>query len=350
MREYPHGGDSFSFIERFGKLPIDFSVSINPVPLPDRVKNAYVEAFSLASVYPDFRAEKLREKIAKFDNIDKSCIICANGASDIIYKLFYALRPKMAMMAVPIFYDYSKAANIVGSTLKLHYLKEANGFRLTEDFLDAIEENCLCVICNPNNPTGLAIDSKLVDDIVAKCFEMGATLVVDECFIDFCSSATSFKKYIKNYNNLIVIKAFTKVFAMAGLRLGYGLSSNIELLDKIESAGQSWNLSAPAIACGEAVLEEEGYLSESLKIINIEKGYLLSKLEKLSVKTYASDANFIFFHSKEHNLTAKLAKYGIIIRDCSNFVGLDKGYYRIGIRLREDNEKLAEALQHELSC
>lgn len=350
MREYSHGGDSFSFMERFGMTPIDFSVSVNPVPLPASVKKAYMDAFGMANIYPDFRADKLREKIARYEETDKNYIICANGASDIIYKLFYALKPKTTVMAVPVFDDYSKAAAIAGSSLKLHYLKSENGFRLTEDFLNGIEENSLCVVSNPNNPTGLLTGVEMADKIVEKCADMGATLVVDECFIDFCHGAASFKKYMKNYGNMLIIKAFTKVFGMAGLRLGYGLSSSIELLEKIDSVGQSWNISAPAMACGEAVLEESSYLKKSLEIINEEKRFLLSILEKLNVKICGHDANFIFFYCKEHNLSEKLQKYGIMIRDCSNFEGLDRGYYRIGVRLHEDNEKLAEALKNEIPC
>lgn len=348
MRDYPHGGDSFSFMERFGKKPTDFSVSVNPVPLPESVKKAYISAFETANIYPDFRADKLREKISKFEAVGKDCIICANGASDIIYKLFCALKPKTAVMAVPVFDDYSKAAAIAGTSLKFHYLKSENGFRLTEDFLNRIEENSLCVVCNPNNPTGLLTGAEMADKIAQKCADMGATLVADECFIDFCPGAASFKKYMKDNGNLLIIKAFTKVFGMAGLRLGYGLSSNMELLEKIDSAGQSWNISAPAMACGEAVLEDFDYLKKSLEIINAEKSFILSVLEKLNVKICGHDANFIFFRCKEHNLSEKLQKYGIMIRDCSNFEGLDRGYYRIGIRLHVDNEKLTEALKNEI--
>lgn len=350
MKNYCHGGDIFEYKKRFGRFPLDFSVNVNPIALPQSVKNAYLQAFDFVGIYPDHAASHLCEKIAVYENVIKEHVLCGNGASDLIYKIFLALKPANILVTAPIFNEYIKAAQLIGSNILFHNLIEKNNFTVTDELFETINKADLLVLCNPNNPTSKMIDVSLMEKIIEECYQNGVILVIDECFGDFCKNFTSSIPHINKYNNIIVIKAFTKIFHMAGLRLGYCLSSNREYLAKIDAAGQSWSVSAPAMACGEAVLDEKEYLKHSIHIINEEKQFLVSELKKMPIKVYSYDANFIFFRSNFNDLEKKIEKFGILIRNCHNFVGLSSEFYRIGVRLHNDNQILIEALKNEFAC
>lgn len=156
---------------------------------------------------------------------------------------------------------------------------------------------------------------------------------------------SSFKGYLKDFDNVIILKAFTKIFAMAGLRLGYCLCHNKELLLKMKKAGQPWNVSVPAQIAGVAALEDKNYLTNTISIIEKERVFLTESLRKLGFTVFESNANFFLFRAKEKNLYAKLFEKGILIRKCNNFRGLDDTYYRIAVKSREDNEKLLEVIR-----
>ena len=149
------------------------------------------------------------------------------------------------------------------------------------------------------------------------------------------------------YPHVILLKAFTKLYAMAGVRLGYGISSNPAIIEKLERSVQPWNVSSLAQAAGLAALAEDTYVRESLTTLRAERAYLLQALDKLGCRTYASQANYIFFRG-ETTLGEKLRAAGFLVRDCSNYAGLGKGYYRVAVRLHEDNAKLVQALAHIL--
>lgn len=349
MKNYCHGGDIFEYKKRFGRFPLDFSVNVNPLPLPQSVKNAYLQAFDFVGIYPDHASSNLCEKIVDYENVHKEYILCGNGASDLIYKIFIGLKPTDVLVTAPTFSEYIKAAQLIGSSILFHHLIEENNFAVTDKLLENIGKTGLLVLCNPNNPTSKIIDVGLIENILEKCCENGVIVVVDECFGDFCKDFNSCAQYLHKYDNLIIIKAFTKIFHMAGLRLGYCLSSNREYLGKIEAAGQSWSVSTPAMTCGEAVLEEKEYLKRSIDVINKEKSYLVSELKKFPLKIYNYEANFIFFRSDFCDLDKKLEKYGILIRNCHDFVGLSSNFYRIGVRLHDDNKTLIEALKNEFT-
>lgn len=349
MKNYSHGGDIYSYKEKYGKIPKDFSINVNPLPLPSSVKEAYIKAFDKASVYPDHSSASLVKALARYENIPEDTIFCGGGASEIIYRIFYGLKPWKTIIPAPSFSEYAKAAEMSGSKVTYRYLNEAKGFYLAESILEDIEENCLVFLCNPNNPTGRIINAPLMDKIAAKCYEKGCILVVDECFADFCPGLVSCKKYLKDYDNIIILKAFTKFFGLAGLRLGYCISLSRSYLEKIEAAGQSWAVSATAAACGEAVLKEKSYFDKSIGVIQEEKKFLLREFTGLPVEIYGQAANFIFFRSEDLFLKEKLEKRGILIRDCRDFKGLRPGFYRIGVKLREDNVILAEALKNAIS-
>lgn len=334
---YQHGGDIYQH-----KNILDFSANINPLGIPEKVLDAAWKGTQLSYYYPDPRCDELREEIARVSKIPKEYIIMGNGAADLIFSLAYGLKPRKALIPVPTFHEYEKALCSAGCEISYYFMKEQVSFTLEEDFLGSITKDLdIIFLCNPNNPTGHLLSRDFLKKVLNQCEECGILLVVDECFIDFIEEPETFslKELTMNTKNLFILKAFTKTYGIPGLRLGYGYTSNTNLLLKMREATQAWNVSLPAQMAGIAALKEVEYLKETALLIKKERKFLISALKELGFIVYGSKANYIFFHGSK-NLYEKCLYKGILIRDCSNYKGLEDGYYRVAVRKHEDNRKL----------
>ncbi len=375
-----HGGDIYQNTCR-----LDFSANLNPLGMPPAVEQAAVEAIKSASCYPDPRCTALREAIAGKEGIPAKQIVCGNGAAELIYMICYTLRPERALLAAPSFAEYEMALTQCGSRISWYDLKEENGFVLQSDYLQQLtDETDILFLCNPNNPTGIPVPEELMSRILEECTRKKITAVMDECFAGILSMPPETKEtdaengkdtadnsddigkadtktagnhnrvksagdYLKGYDGqLIVLDAFTKRYAMAGLRLGYALCSSPQLADRIRQAAQPWNVSVAAQAAGTAALRQEEYVRCSAAVMAQEKDWLRHQLLQLGLPCDESAANFLLFRGPE-NLGESLLKQGILIRDCSNYRGLQKGYWRIAVRTREENEQLMEAVRKSLA-
>lgn len=183
-----------------------------------------------------------------------------------------------------------------------------------------------------------------------RCRECGCLLVVDECFNKFLddAEAVTMKPYLEQYPNLVILDAFTKIYAMPGLRLGYCMTANERIREKMRSVMQPWSVSTLAQVAGEAALEEEFYVDEVRTVIREERSFLEHEMRKLGLTVFSARANFIFFKAPE-DLAEKLLAKSILIRDCSNYRGLKKGYFRIAVRGHRENEALMRAFAEVLS-
>lgn len=336
-----HGGDIYRH-----KNVIDYSSNCNPFGPPEAVINAICSAAKEIIHYPDVQVSKLRDALSRHLSVDSDYIFFGNGAAEVILSIAFALKPEKALLLAPTFAEYGEALAAAGCEIKYHYLAEEKGFKTGEELLDAVTEDLdIFFLCNPNNPTGVLTERNLVEKLIVKCQTSGVTMVIDECFLDFVDGSENYSMIEKltEYPNLIILKAFTKLYAMAGVRLGYCLCANAETMEKLDSVRQPWNVSGLAQAAGIAALGEENYVKNSLKTLAIEKAWLLEKMAELGLKVYGSEANYIFFAGSE-SLYEDCLEKGIMIRDCSNYEGLGKGWYRVAVRLREDNEKLIKVL------
>ena len=336
-----HGGDVY-------RHPgvIDFSSNMNPLGTPESVIRAAQESMTEIVHYPDVRQEKLIRALSAYERVPESYLFCGNGAAEVIFAYAWALRPKQALVLAPTFAEYEQALRSVGCAVRLFPLREADGYRLTADFLNAIRDDLdVVVLCNPNNPTGIPVDPGLVEAIIRTCRTRGVRLFVDECFQDFCEDPErmTVRGYLREEPGIFILKAFTKRYAMAGLRLGYGITADADLLSQMRSAVQPWNVSLPAQEAGVAALREEAYVSRARSLVKEERAYLKESLRKLGFQVYDSRANYIFFKG-DKGLCEKLLPFGVMIRDCSNYHNLGEGYYRVAVRLHSENEKLIGAL------
>lgn len=337
-----HGGEIYSYMEIIETKPLDYSANINPLGLPENVKKALANSIDDFCDYPDIKCRRLKEAVSIYENFVPEGILFGNGAADIIFRICYALRPKFALLIEPTFSEYEQALLNAGCSVGYFHLRHDNNFALEEDILESAAGKNIVFICNPNNPTGNLADRGLMYKLAERCMKEKCIMVIDECFMDFVREKGnySFTDYLSEFKNVIIIKAFTKTFAMAGLRLGYCLCMNKKLMLKLEKIAQPWSVSTPAQIAGIAALNDKNYLIRTVEIIDKEREYLIKSLKGFGFIVFKSCTNFILFKTKQKNLYNMLYKKGVLIRKCGNFKGLDETYYRIAIRCREDNERL----------
>ncbi|MEN8904360.1 MAG: threonine-phosphate decarboxylase CobD [Clostridiales bacterium] len=342
-----HGGDIYSYIREKKVKPIDFSANINPMGLPKDVKKCLKNSINSYESYPDIYCNKLVEAISLHENVRNEQIVCGNGAADIIYRMCYAIHPKKALLIAPTFSEYEAALKQVGCEIQYYVLKSENEFKIQSDILNLINGLKIVFICNPNNPTGMLIDNKLLYEIAIKCRQINSYLIIDECFLDFTEEKenTSFKKYLCEFDHLVILKAFTKSFAMAGLRLGYCISSNVEFLKNIYKASQPWSVSTPAQIAGVCALKDKEYINKTIYNTAKERKYLTKGLKNIGLHVFESYTNFILFKIDYNiDLYGKLYEKGILIRKCNDFKELDNRYFRIAVKSHRDNIIILKAL------
>lgn len=341
MIQQLHGGDWESLAV---PVQLDYSVNLNPLGMPPEIKQALQVHVDDYARYPDGQCRALRQALSGWEQTPAEWILCGNGAADLLLRICQAVQPGQTLVLAPTFSEYEKGARLVQSQIIYHRLRREEQFAVTERILEALTAQIdLCFLCNPNNPTGQLIEPALLHKILQRCAEQKIILVVDECFLDF-TAGISCKQWLSAYPNLIVVKAFTKLFAMAGVRLGYLLSSNAALREKIAAWGQSWPVSAPAQYAGIAACGLRDFALQSRRQVAEERQWLTEQLRQLGLAVVPGTGNFICFRARRL-LWQPLLERGILVRSCASYHGLDAYDYRICVKQRQDNQKLLQALR-----
>ena len=346
MLNYVHGGDIQTYIDRHGFAPLDLSANINPFGIPDAVRAAMHRAVDNCTQYPDPFCRAARQAIGAREGVNPDFLYCGNGAADVLDRLAAVLKPRKVLLTAPTFAEYERTLS--GAEIRVHNLRETDGFALTERILDEISPDLDAVyLCNPNNPTGRTAQPELLREIVRKCTVNGVKLVVDECFNDFLEDAAqhTLKDLLESNPGLIILRAYTKMYAVPGVRFGWCMTADAALIEKLYHAGQPWNVSVIAQACAEAAAKQNGWREQTARRIAEERAYLMDGLRSCGVRVYPGEANFLLFHSSDGKLDEKLRKQGIMIRNCSNYRGLGPGFYRTAVKTRDASEKLLHALR-----
>lgn len=337
---YSHGGEIYD-----KQVTMDYSTNVNPYGMPEEVKKAIVDHLEEYARYPDDAASRLSAAIGKQYGLNPAWVICGNGAADLIYRFCLALKIKKAMVLAPSFSEYAKAVELSGGQVFYYDLKEEEDFCVDEGILTAMEGMDAVFLCNPNNPVGNMIDYGLMERIAAKAKELGTRLMVDECFLEFTDrEGESLIGRVSENSMLFVLKAFTKVFGMAGIRLGYGLCRDEELLMAMKKAGAPWSVSTVAQEAGMAALAARDFVLETVEAVKKEGEFLRECLKTMGIRMYPSNGNFILFKSYA-GLYEDMLSRGILLRQCGNYRGLSREYYRISVGLPEHNLKLLSCLR-----
>lgn len=334
-----HGGDIYR-----NEAVLDFSINVNPLGVPHTVRQALHDAAECCEVYPDIQMEKLRSAVGDMLQVRKEWLLFGNGASELFMAVVHALRPKRVVIPVPSFYGYEYAANAVSADIHYYFMKEENGFLPGEELFSVLDETVdLLFLADPNNPTGRKLEREFVLRLLRHCKSKTITVVLDECFIEFCEGQESVIDVIEEFPNVILIRAFTKIFSIPGVRLGYLVCSDPSLRREIGRQLPEWNVSVFAQMAGAACANEQEFRLKTAEYIAEERRLLAERFLNggalFPCKIYPGSANFILLYCA-YPLYDRLLEKKILIRDCSNFRGLGKGYYRIAVRTREENERL----------
>ena len=248
-----HGGNIF----RYSDI-LDFSANINPLGMTENIRLAIERSAKDAEKYPDPFCTELREKIALHENTVPERIVCGNGADDLIFRAVHALKPKKALVCQPTFSEYSRALSETDCKITEYPLSESEEFELNQDFIQSLSPDLdMCILCTPNNPTGKLIQPEILSQISERCRENGIILMCDECFMGFVKNSAKYSIVNFMNKNSIVLKAFTKIFAVPGIRLGYAVCGDTETACKLSESGQFWSVSSVAQAVGITALDEK---------------------------------------------------------------------------------------------
>ncbi|MCI8811063.1 MAG: aminotransferase class I/II-fold pyridoxal phosphate-dependent enzyme [Oscillibacter sp.] len=350
--EWRHGGDWAGYERKYNReiKPLDFSANVSPLGVPAGVQEALREAACHADCYPDPFCRALRDAVAEWEGLLAGQIVCGNGAADLIYRIVWARKPRRALVTAPAFSEYEAALQTVGCKVDRYPLKAENGFQMGPDFLRAIEPGTDVVfLCEPNNPAGITTPYELLLEVIERCRTVGAQLIVDECFNGFLDhpEAHTLKPQLSGAPHVLLLKAFTKLYALAGVRLGYVLGTDSAFLETLYRAGPPWNVSTLAQAAGIAALEETAYVEQLRQLIQAERLHLLEGLQGMGLRVIPSEANYLLFQSKIP-LLCPLRKRGILLRGCGDYAGLDETWYRTAVRTGTENGKLLAAIKEVL--
>jgi len=351
MKDLGHGANVDNMAKKFGKNEndiIDFSSNVNPHIISDLGKYV-LEGLEKSRSYPDINYTNLRNNISDYIKVDSELIIPGNGATEIIYLLMKSIKRRLAILN-PTFSEYGRGAKLNDLEVINFHLKEEDNFSID---LDEIQQNIekfdSLFVCNPNNPNGKVKDLNRLLDLM---IENNKLLIVDETFMEFVGEEEKYSliNKIEQTPNLFILKAVTKFFGMPGLRLGYGVTSNKQIIKNIYEYKEPWTINSFAENLSNYLFKDKEYINGSKDYYINERKFMLEELRKISrLKVYDTDTNFVLIKlddDEANSLKLELfEKYNILIRDASNFIGLDKSYIRVAIKSHNDNKVLIESLR-----
>ena len=349
MRPVPHGGNRASASARFG-FPadafLDFSASVSPLGVPEGVREAILHAMERLPEYPDPECRALRSGLARLHGRHEDEILVTSGATEALSLAIRGLRPRRVGVLAPAYRDIERAAAQAGAKVTFLKASEARGFTHDWDLAARwARGRDLVALGTPNNPTGRVT----APEVLARLAEAApdTLFLVDEAFLDFLDApeAWSLARGGAAPENVLVLRSFTKCYAIPGLRLGYAAGDR-KLIARLKAAGEPWSVNALAQAAGLACLKEADYARRLRALVREERDFLSAGLARFGFKVYPSQANFILVRlaGPAAAWVERLGRNGILVRDASDFPGLGKRHVRIAVRTRKENARLLAAM------
>ena len=353
-----HGGDLDAIELKYG-IPkneiIDFSGNINPMGFPESVKNELIKNIDLVSTYPDKNYSALRKSIAEYTGADAEDITVGNGSTELISVFIKSVKPENSVILGPAYSEYEHELKVLGSNIFYFPLEEKDNFKINiPKLLNVLTEDIgLFVACNPNNPTGTAITTAEMEEILLHCKKNNISVMVDETYIEFSDSIDEICSIplTKKYDNLFVIRGIAKFFAAPGLRLGYGITKSKAFHKLIAAKQNPWSVNILASFAGERLFSDKDYISRGKELISSERKKAFHELSTWkNIKAYPSSSNFILLKLLTDKTNAaeifeKLIVKKMLVRDASSFEFLDESYLRFCILSPEHNKMLLEELK-----
>ena len=359
-----HGGDIFSASVQSGLAPeaiLDFSANINPLGPPPSVCDALSRAVdgsgpgasSAVSRYPDPHCRRLRARLGEVYGTGPDRLLIGNGATELIYLAMRALRPSRVAVFAPCYMDYWRAAEQVGAEVNGFVTAPESGFKPSAEALDsAAAISDVVWVGHPNNPSGWMLERDQILAVAARRPEV--MFLVDESFTEFVQEAASHTLLRADAPaNVLVVRSLTKVFAIPGLRLGLA-AGHPEVLRPLARIKEPWTVNALAQEAGMVLYDDEDYLRRTRIHTALERRFLASELASVpGLVPFDSAGPFLLVRItvpgwSSTRLHKELLRGGVLIRDASDFRGLDASYVRFAVRGRDDNVRLLSVLRETL--
>ncbi|MBA5873151.1 MAG: threonine-phosphate decarboxylase [Nitrospira sp. CR1.2] len=360
MRRAVHGGDVYGAARELGRAPdrlLDFSASINPLGPSPAVLRMLSRARTVLCHYPDPLCWDLRQALAAYWRRSPQAFIIGNGSTELIHLLPAALRIGHLLVVGPTFSEYTSAMArsggrvstvLAGQTdsyrprleLVLEAMRQAGRAGTRSRPLDAV------LLCNPNSPTGVAWEAGAVRTLAREAARLGLWCVVDETFADYCESVSILGKTLPP--RTIVLRSFTKFYALPGLRVGYAVASPV-VVQQLSEQQPPWSVNMLAQQVAVAALQDDRHRRRSLQFMDRERIRLQRGLERLSgVRAFPTKANFILLElpvgQQATRAVSVLRRQGLLLRDCTHVPGLNDRSLRVAVRTRRENDRLLKAL------
>lgn len=358
-KDHFHGSDLEKIEEIYGIRKEDivsFSANVNPLGVSPLLRSALSEKIDVITSYPDREYTSLRRCIATYCGTEPEHVIVGNGSTELISLFIQIEHPKKALVIGPTYSEYEREIALGGGTTLYYPLRERDNFHLdVEDFLTHLNESIdLLVICNPNNPTSSSITRKEMRHILDACKQHDIYVMVDETYVEFADnmdeiSAVPLANY---YNNIVILRGTSKFFAAPGLRLGYAITGNRDLIKAINTRKNPWTINSLAVVAGETMFTDISYIKETKALISAERSRIYNTLKQHpAFKVYEPSANFILVRILKDDLTSQelfdlAIRERMMIRDCSTFPFLDNKYIRFCFMNPADNDRLLACLLH----
>lgn len=359
-KDHFHGSDLEQIEQCYGikkENIISFSANVNPLGISPNLRKALTEHLDVITTYPDRDYVSLRRCIAEYVHSDFENIIVGNGSTELISLFIQIEHPKKAMILGPTYSEYEREIFLGGGTTHYYPLKEKDDFCLDlKDFTDHLNESInLLVICNPNNPTSSSITRTQMRQILDVCKQYDIFVMVDETYIEFAETTEEITSVplTNYYNNIIILRGTAKFFAAPGLRLGYAITGNRDLIKSINTRKNPWTINSLAVIAGELMFSDESYIAQTKSLISSERTRIYRKLQESGkFKVYPANGNFLLAKILQKDLTSqdlfeRAIKKGMMIRDCSTFPFLDQKYIRFCFMMPEDNNRLLACLLNQ---
>ena len=353
---YYHGSDIEAISKNYNinaDSLINFAANVNPNGLSPRLKDDF--DIDIITSYPDREYEGLKKAISEYTGASYDNILVGNGTSELISTFIRTIKPGKAMIIGPTYSEYEREVSLSGGRAYYFPLYEEDDFKLNNELLsDRLDKTIdMLIICNPNNPTSSAIDVITMRRILDVCKENHIYVMVDETYIEFASSieaysAVSLSEY---YTNLIILRSTSKFFASPGLRLGYAIIRDTNMISEINRKAKPWMVNSIATQAGEIMLQDSDYINSTKKLIDEERDFCYNALLEMDgYKPYRPYANFMLVKINKagvtsHDIFEKAVRNSMLIRDCSTFPFLTDEYIRFCFMNHDANARLIDLLR-----
>ena len=356
VQEAFHGSDLEVIAERYHidkDSIIPYASNVNPLGISPMARQALIDNIDAIKAYPDRDYISLKTSIAKYCGTSPEQLILGNGTSNLIRLILETLSPAKTMIIAPTYAEYARAAKLVGSEIETYMLKNEDDFSLDTDlFLKSLNESFeLLIICNPNNPTGQALTKEQTEKILKRCLDLNIFVMIDETYVEFVKDVEEISSISlsQKYTNFVVLRGVSKFFAAPGIRLGYAITSNRQLLETASNNKIPWNINVYASVAG-VMFEDEHYINLTKSLIQTERNLIFSALSsRKTIKLFKPSANFILIKLLKENLTASdvfdyCIHRGLMIRDCTDYEGLGEKYIRFCFLKPEQNDNVVNTI------